>query len=302
MQRFLAFIPRKWRLARWQVLLGAAATVAWWLFLYNRLGHFSVAPVDLPPLHGPWSDEDLRAYSAKLYARQLSEAWSDAYLALPAWFVFWLFVIAVKWVSAHRPVVVRALVEIAAFAAMLGVAMFVTYLFPERHFWHGEASDDPVYSPMVFASVLICEVALYIAWRVLNALKPAVVQPVDHAIEAAEPADAAPSKPSKVKTWLGRDEELGRAWVQGAPYASVTEASRSKLPSLGTTAWIVAIVLIAAYLLMASKIDPGSAVKSENQQPAANFFDQFDAKPGSEGRLKQGQPRPPLKGSKLHAE
>jgi hypothetical protein len=38
--------------------------------------------------------------------------------------------------------------------------------------------------------------------------------------------------------------------VQGASCASVTEASRSKLPSLGTTAWIVAIVLIAAYLLM----------------------------------------------------
>jgi hypothetical protein len=42
--------------------------------------------------------------------------------------------------------------------------------------------------------------------------------------------------------------------VQGAPYASITEALRSKLPSLGTTAWIVAIVLIAAYLLMAAGI------------------------------------------------
>jgi hypothetical protein len=146
---------------------------------------------------------------------------------------------------------------------MIGVAMLVTYIFPERHFWHGEVSRDTAYSPVVFASVLICEVALYIAWRVLNALKPAVIRPVDHAIEAtepadaapskpltAEPADAAPSKPSKVRTWLGREEELGRAWVQGAPYSSVTEASRSKLPSLGTTAWIVAIVLIAAYLLM----------------------------------------------------
>jgi hypothetical protein len=28
MRRFLAFIPRKWRLARWHVLLGATAT--WW--------------------------------------------------------------------------------------------------------------------------------------------------------------------------------------------------------------------------------------------------------------------------------
>jgi len=255
MQRFLAFIPRRWRLARWQVLLGVAATVAWWLFLYNRLGHFSVAPVDLPPLHGPWSDDDLRAYSAKLYARQLSEAWSDAYLALPAWFVFWLSVIAVRWASANIPLVARALAEIAAFAAMIGVAMLVTYLFPERHFWHGEVSRDAAYSPVVFASVLICEVALYIAWRVLNALKPAVIRPVDHAIEAAEPADTAPSKPSKIRTSLGREEELGRAWVQGAPYASIiTEALRSKLPSLGTTAWIVAIVLIAAYLLMADGI------------------------------------------------
>jgi hypothetical protein len=42
--------------------------------------------------------------------------------------------------------------------------------------------------------------------------------------------------------------------VQGAPYASITEALRSKLPSLGTTAWIAAIVLIAAYLLMAAGI------------------------------------------------
>jgi hypothetical protein len=33
MQRFLAFIPRRYRLARWQVLLGATATVAWWGFL-----------------------------------------------------------------------------------------------------------------------------------------------------------------------------------------------------------------------------------------------------------------------------
>jgi hypothetical protein len=100
-------------------------------------------------------------------------------------------------------------------------------------FLAGEVSRDTAYSPVVFASVLICEVALYIAWRVLNALKPAVIRPVDHAIEAAEPADAAPSKPSKVRTWLGREEELGRAWVQGAPYASITEALRSKLPSLG---------------------------------------------------------------------
>lgn len=97
---------------------------------------------------------------------------------------------------------------------------------------------------------IICEVALYNAWRVLNVLKPAIIRPVDHAIVAAEPTDAAPSKPSKVRAWLGREEELARAWVHGASCASVTEASRSKLPSLGTTAWIVAIVLIAAYLLM----------------------------------------------------
>jgi hypothetical protein len=65
--------------------------------------------------------------------------------------------------------VVRALTEVAAFAAMIGVAMLVTYLFPERHFWHGEVSRDAAYSPMVFASVLICQVALYIAWRILVA-------------------------------------------------------------------------------------------------------------------------------------
>jgi hypothetical protein len=65
-------------------------------------------------------------------------------------------------------IIARALAEIAAFAAMIGVAMLVTYLFPGRHFWHGEVSRDAAYSPVVFAATLISEVGMYILWRVLG--------------------------------------------------------------------------------------------------------------------------------------
>jgi hypothetical protein len=56
---------------------------------------------------------------------------------------------------------------------------------------------------------IICEVALYNAWRVLNALKPAIIRPVDHAIEAAEPTDAAPSKPHSLGGGASRDSRRG---------------------------------------------------------------------------------------------
>jgi hypothetical protein len=110
---------------------------------------------------------------------------------IPAWLVYWLFVIAVRRASANIPLVARALAEIAAFAAMIGVAMLVTYLFPERHFWHGEVSRDAAYSPVVFASVLICEVALYIAWKIVNVKqvvgKTASPSPIADPSEAKEP-------------------------------------------------------------------------------------------------------------------
>jgi hypothetical protein len=142
----LVFIPRKWRLAPWQVWLGAALTFAWWGFLTYIL-----------------LVESLPNFTDILFAA----SWP-----LPAWLVYWLFVNAIKgttrWVSANHPGAARALTEVAAFAAMIGGAMLVTYLFPERHFWHGEASRDAAYSPVVFAPVLICEVAMYIAWKILN--------------------------------------------------------------------------------------------------------------------------------------
>ena len=98
MQRFLAFIPRKWRLAPWQVLLGAAATVAWWGFLTY------IPLVESVPNH-----------------ILIAASWP-----LPAWLVYWLFVIAfretAKWASTSHPKAVRALTEVAAFTAMVGLA------------------------------------------------------------------------------------------------------------------------------------------------------------------------------------
>lgn len=177
----LAFIPRKWRLARWQVLLGIALTVAWWGLIALKYGQDSPSDymdsVDWAHLNGLRSEgmnAEAKAFEAECYAKHLSEAWAPASLAAPAWLLYWAIIVAVRRV----PAVARVLVEIAAFAAMLGVAMFVTHLFPSKHFWHGQASDDPVYSPMVFASVLICEVALYIAWKIINAGR--AVQTVSH--------------------------------------------------------------------------------------------------------------------------
>jgi hypothetical protein len=121
MQRFLAFIPRKWRLARWQVLLGAPATIAWWAFVGDAF------------VHEPNPDVAWYLFGA---------SW-----AIPAWLLYWAIIVATRWVSAHRPVVVRALVEIAAFAAMISVAMLVTYLFPGRHFWPARFLAIPLTAP-----------------------------------------------------------------------------------------------------------------------------------------------------------
>jgi hypothetical protein len=186
----MAFIPRKWRLARWQVLLGAAATVAWWVYLWvdykNKRGQAAQFYVN-------WENTKQAGEQLALdYDILYKDFYAAALLVIPAWFIFWLFIIAIRWVN--HPKAARALTEVAAFAAMIGVAMLVTYLFPERHFWHGQVSNEFNYSPVVFAATLISEGALYIAWKVLNALKPAVIRPVYHAIEATEPADAAPDR------------------------------------------------------------------------------------------------------------
>jgi hypothetical protein len=145
MQRFLAFIPRKWRLATGLVLLGATATVAWWGFV-----GYSLLSGNLP------EDPLLILFIA---------SW-----VIPAWLVYWPSAIAIRGVSTNRPGAVRAL---AALAAMIGVAMLVTYLFPGRHFWHGEVSRDAAYSPLIFAATLISEVGMYISWRVLGAVTQA---------------------------------------------------------------------------------------------------------------------------------
>jgi hypothetical protein len=84
------------------VLLGIIATAAWWGFLTYIL-----------------------LVTAILFA---------ASLPLPAWLVYWPSAIAIRetarWASASHPKAVRALTEVTAFAAMIGVAMLVTYLFP----------------------------------------------------------------------------------------------------------------------------------------------------------------------------
>jgi hypothetical protein len=43
MRRFLAFIPRRYRLARWRVLLGAALTLAWWSYVGYHFVYDSIA-------------------------------------------------------------------------------------------------------------------------------------------------------------------------------------------------------------------------------------------------------------------
>jgi hypothetical protein len=203
MQRLLVFIPRKWRLSPWQVLLGAAATVAWWGLLKYGLDHphpdyHYQEQEHLSALWREGMDTEAKEYAEQLskeYSVKLSEAWFAASLAVPAWLVYWPSVIAISGAArgacANHPVAARALTEVAAFAAMIGVAMLVTYLFPERHFWHGEVSRDAAYSPVVFASVLICEVALYIAWKIVNVKqvvgKTASPSPIADPSEAKEP-------------------------------------------------------------------------------------------------------------------
>jgi hypothetical protein len=182
MQRFLAFIPRRWRLARWQVLLGVAATVAWWLFLHGSLDHLSLSPVEQDELSKLWREgfyEDAKEYSARLsarlYAVQLSRAWFDAYLVLPAWLVFWASVIAI---ASARPWRGQGSCRGCRVAAMIGVAWLAAHLFSghsgcgyyfneyshHREFW--DCIDYPnAFSPLVFAATLVCEVAMYIAAR-----------------------------------------------------------------------------------------------------------------------------------------
>jgi hypothetical protein len=58
MRRFLAFIPRRYRLARWRVLLGAALTLAWWSYVGYHFVYDSIADAAVYlfvaswPLHG----------------------------------------------------------------------------------------------------------------------------------------------------------------------------------------------------------------------------------------------------------
>jgi hypothetical protein len=199
MRRFLAFIPRKWRLARWQVLLGATATAAWW-------GYVAYVPLVQDPLLR--KDPLIILFVA---------SW-----VIPAWLVYWLFVIAVRRASANIPLVARALAEIAAFAAMIGVAMLVTYLFPERHFWHGEVSRDAAYSPVVFAATLISEVGMYISWRVLGAVT-----------QASKPGPylGSISIPPAPVIGLPREDKPGGESPAGEPPADVQEEEPPNLPA-----------------------------------------------------------------------
>jgi hypothetical protein len=235
----LAFIPRKWRLTRWQALLGAAATIAWWAFVGDDF------------VHEPNPDVAWYLFGA---------SW-----AIPAWLLYWAIIVATRWVSARRPVVVRALVEIAAFAAMIGVAMLVTYLFPERHFWHGEVSREFNYSPLVFAATLISEVGMYISWRVLGAVTQA---------SKPGPCLGSISIPPAQVIGLPREDKPASESPAGEPPADVQEEespnlpapdpssrpldqtelitpwARHRLPSMGTMVFIAVVLLIGGYLFV----------------------------------------------------
>jgi hypothetical protein len=140
---------RKFILTRWQVLLGVAITVAWWWYM-ELTGASNLLPNDL-----------------RLFL--FIASWP-----LLAWFIFWLAIIAIRWLRANQVGAARALVELATFAAMIGVAYFVATLFPHEvktysysdPAWVNATHDAP--SATVFAAVLIAEVAMYIAWRVSN--------------------------------------------------------------------------------------------------------------------------------------
>jgi hypothetical protein len=214
-------------------------------------------------------DTEAKEYAEQLskeYAVKLSEAWSAAALAVPAWLVYWPSVIAIsraaRGASANHPVAARALTEVAAFAAMIGVAMLVTYLFPERHFWHGKVSHDATYSPVVFAATLISEVGMYISWRVLGAVTQAnkpgpCPAPVIGLPREDKPADVSPAREPPADVQEEGPPNLPTPDSSSRPLDQielVTPWARRRLPSMGTMAFIAAVLLIAAYLLMAAGI------------------------------------------------
>jgi hypothetical protein len=262
MQR-LAFIPRKWRLTRWQALLGAAATFAWWGFM-----GYSIPAAD--PL---WKDPLLILFIA---------SW-----VIPAWLVYWLFVTAVRRASANIPLVARALAEIAAFAAMIGVAMLVTYLFPERHFWHGEVSRDAAYSPLVFAATLVCEVAMYIAARFLYARAPVAVKepkPLsayrpEREIDSGERQEAATDPGS----YSAPSYEVGEARAVPTEREIVrVDARRWPFVTLGNVSFAVAVVLIGSYLLMALGPQENTGSEDKSLRIAPTVPATADQKPPAE--------------------
>jgi hypothetical protein len=65
----------------------------------------------------------------------------------------------------------------ATFATMIGVASWVTYLFPSEHFYQGR--EEPSQSPTVFAAVLLSEVVMWTAWKIMSAFATETTVP-DH--------------------------------------------------------------------------------------------------------------------------
>jgi hypothetical protein len=261
----LAFMPRKWRLAPWQVLLGATATAAWW-------GYVAYVPLVQDPL---------------LRKDPLTILFVAAWI-MPVWLVYWLFVIAIRRASANIPLVARALAEIAAFAAMIGVAMLVTYLFPERHFWHGEVSRDAAYSPLVFAATLVCEVAMYIAPRFLYARAPVAVKepkPLsayrpEREIDSGERQEAATDPGS----YPAPSYEVGEAREAVPTEREIVcvDARRWPFVTLGNVSFAVAVVLIGSYLLMALGPQENTGSEDKSLRIAPTVPATADQKPPAE--------------------
>jgi hypothetical protein len=180
---------RKFRLTRWQVLLGVALTVAWWG--YVAFAYVSDAPYYVhAPERDPFFGSFVIPSTTDVYI--LAALW-----AIPAWLVYWLAVIAIGWSLRNNASARRVLVEIATFAVMIGVAYFVATLFPHEvktHSWSGTSWMDAtqsVPSATVFAATLISEAMIYVAFRILGSLnKAAHAEPIfaqEHS-EAPSPA------------------------------------------------------------------------------------------------------------------
>jgi hypothetical protein len=171
---------------------------------------------------------------------------------------------------------------------MIGVAMLVTYLFPERHFWHGEVSRDAAYSPLVFAATLVCEVAMYIAARFLYARAPVAVKepkPLsayrpEREIDSGERQEAATDPGS----YPAPSYEVGEAREAVPTEREIVcvDARRWPFVTLGNVSFAVAVVLIGSYLLMALGPQENTGSEDKSLRIAPTVPATADQKPPAE--------------------